>query len=376
MNIIKNILATLFGIILAALLVVSVDVFIGWYCLPKFVINQTFENTNAPPPSALVKNPNSQVPEDFIVDYPGILDVYWGPDIQERSDFQLWNKFDDELGSVNGKNLVVRHQLRKGKEYIYNVTYKTDEYGRRITPVKNPEKRKKFIAFFGCSFVWGSCVHETETIPYYVGQMAPNYLPYNYARGASGTNYLLALLQNRKINKEIAPTDGIGVYVYIRDHVGRSIGDVFNTASMFFMPYYEKENNKLVRKGSFLTGRPFITQLYQSLYKSHLFNRLNREWPPIISTHIEFMCDLISESKSEFLKQFPTSRFIVVFHPHNKGYGSEIIPCLKARNISYLDYEANWDIASYSTPVDGHPNAKANKAIAKMLVRDLDLNKK
>lgn len=373
MNFLKNLIAVVFGIFVSILLVIAIDLFIGWYYIPKFVIDHSFQNLKTPPLQSLIKNPDPNVPEDFIVPYNGVFDVYWGPDIQERSDFQLWNKLSEEYGSVNGSNMVVRHQMRKGKEFVYNVTYKTDQYGRRITPVKNPEKRKKFIAFFGCSFVWGSCLHENQTIPYYVGEMAPNYLPYNYARGASGTNYLLALLQNRNLKNEITPTEGIGVYVYIRDHVGRSIGDIFNTASMYFMPYYEKVDNTLVRKGNFLTGRPYTTGLYRSLYKTHLFKRLNVEWPPITSTHIEFMCDLITESKNEFIKQFPKSKFVVVFHPHHKEYSDQIIPCLAERNIFYLDYQATWDVETHNVPIDGHPNEKANKYIAEMLVRDLNL---
>ncbi len=174
----------------------------------------------------------------------------------------------------------------------------------------------------------------------------------------------------------MTPQEGIGVYVFINDHVERSIGNIINTASMPYMPYYERDNGELVRKGSFQTGRPWTTKLYQGLYKSNSISRLNlsNAWPILNAEHFQFTCDLIIESKKEFLKQFPTSRFVVLFHPLHSGYADQIAPCLAANNIEYFDLRSDWSYTDdLKVPYDGHPTAKANQMIAERLVKSLGL---
>lgn len=374
MNIVKNLLAVLFGLTVAALLFVAVDLYIGYRETRDIHYKNVEGLETSPPPESLVKNPDPNVPEDFIVPYNGAFSRFWGPDIEERSDFQLWNKFDEKLGSINGANLTVRHQMRKGKKYVYNVTYKTDQFGRRITPVSRLKERDKFLIFFGCSFVWGSCLNEDQTVPFYVGEMASQYVPYNYARGAAGTNYLLALLQNRDLSKEVHEKSGIGLYVFINDHVGRSIGDVINTASMDFMPYYEKIDGQLVRNGSFNSGRPLTTSIYKRLYRSNFFRTLHADWPPLTDSNFQFMCDLMAASRDEFLKQFPGSRFVVLFHPMFSSYAAQIEPCLLKSDVEFIDLSSRWiDQDAYRVPYDGHPNAIANRLLAEIIVEKLKL---
>lgn len=374
-GLIKNFLVLIFGIFMAVILFLSADLIIGYYRAGPFIFPADADFSV--PKETLIKNPDPNVPEDFIVPYGDMFSMFFAPDVEARIDYRLWNRYDNVLGSVNGPNVSIRHQLRQGKSYIFNVRYNTDQYGRRITPVENIKNRKKFIAYFGCSFIWGSCLSDNETVPYYVAKLAPKYMPYNYARGASGSNFLLALMENREIDKEMAQKEGIGIYVFINDHVERSAGDVSYTASMPFMPFYEYKNGDLVRNGSFLTGRPWTTALYRSLAVTYTFEKFNINWPLPEAREFKFVCDLIEKSKNLFVKKFNKSEFYVLFHPAHSFYSSEIIPCLVDKKIKYLNFSGLLDGisgADYAIPYDGHPNASTNRMIAERLVRELKLN--
>ncbi len=377
MGMLKNFVAIFFGVLLVGIFIFGTEFALSLYRMDPKLTHAKNDLPLTPPPESYGKNPDPNVPEDFIISYPGVFTRFYEEGVEERSDFQIWNNYDDDLGSVNGKNITVRHQLRKGKSYIFNVKYKTDQFGRRITPVEGSGKRKKFLIYFGCSFIWGSCLSDTETIPYLVSKLAPEFQPYNYGRGASGTNYLLALLQNRQLPAEVAQKEGLGIYVFINDHVERSVGDVFNTASMFFMPYFEYQNGELVRNGSFATGRPWTTKFYRALYSSNIFKSLNRSFPRMGEKEFRLTCDLIEKSKERFLETFPKSDFYVLFHPVYSSYSAQMIPCLKEKKIKFLDYQGVLDgsaMEKYIIPYDHHPNALANEIIAKKLVEDLKLN--
>lgn len=375
LRIFKNFLAFLMGSVVAAFLFVSADF------LWAYIHIQPWETTRRephfPPPESYARNPDPNVPPEFMIPYPGMAQHYFAPDVEERIDYELWNEYVDDLGAVPRANASVRHQLRKGKKFIHNVTYKTDEFGRRITPVKNREKRDKFIAFFGCSFVWGSCLQENETIPAYVAKLAPRYMPYNYGRGASGTNYLLALLENRKINKQINEKEGLGLYVFINDHIDRSVPNIFYAASMFFMPYYEYQDGRLKRNGSFITGKPIETNIYRAADRMQLYQHFPFPSQKYNEYHYNYICDMIQLAQEKFMEQFPKAEFYVLFHPQHSSYAEGLAPCLDHRQIKYLIFNNLFSPGEerlYTVPYDGHPNATANYKIAEAIVKRLKLD--
>ena len=77
---------------------------------------------------------------------------------------------DELLGYKPRPNARMASKMKlKGRE-IYNVTYSTDAYSRRVTPVRAVGQADKFILFFGCSFTFGAGVQNDETLPFFVGQ--------------------------------------------------------------------------------------------------------------------------------------------------------------------------------------------------------------
>lgn len=79
--------------------------------------------------------------------------------------------------------------------------------------------------------------------------------------------------------------------LFIEDHIWRTVGSSIWRKSASNLPYYEVENDHIVRKGSFLTGDPIRTYLmikFQSLGLSKVFKM---QWPPKMTfEHLRNSC--------------------------------------------------------------------------------------
>jgi hypothetical protein len=73
-------------------------------------------------------------------------------------------EFSQTLGYKPLANADARATKYHGNQFLYDVVYHTDEFGRRRTPepIASPDH---FIAFFGCSYTFGEGVAESETLP-------------------------------------------------------------------------------------------------------------------------------------------------------------------------------------------------------------------
>ncbi|MCB0213954.1 MAG: SGNH/GDSL hydrolase family protein, partial [Anaerolineae bacterium] len=142
------------------------------------------------------------------------------PAISREGDYtQDFTHPDELLGYVVRPDAQIHSIKKMGDEVIYDVVYTTDSYHRRITPVDNPEQRDKFMLFFGDSFTFGEGVHDNETLPYYVAQDLPDYMPYNYGLSGYGPQQMLAKLQSDDLATEVTESDGIAIYIFIDAHV-------------------------------------------------------------------------------------------------------------------------------------------------------------
>jgi hypothetical protein len=70
------------------------------------------------------------------------------------------------LGMRPRPNIVrARHRLEVGGRLSFDVHYSTDRFGRRMTVVEAPERRRELALFFGCSVTWGAGVEDDQTLP-------------------------------------------------------------------------------------------------------------------------------------------------------------------------------------------------------------------
>jgi hypothetical protein len=256
---------------------------------------------------------------------------------------------------------------------IYDVVYKIDALGRRVTDVDDRERRDRFLIFFGCSFTYGEGLDQDETIPFYAGSMDREHVPYNYAFHGHGPAELLVKLQSGALRSEVPESHGTLVYIFIDAHILRTIGSMrIATSWGRNRPFFTiGRDGKIVRKGDFTTGRPVLGRVYRLVAKSRLLRALHVDLPiRITDKEVSFTARILAESERLFREQFPEDRFLVVIYPGSR-YGARLAEFLREENVECLDCRGLFsraDPVSWLSPLDQHPSRLANEIMARAIV--------
>lgn len=282
---------------------------------------------------------------------------------------------DKLLGYKLPKNAQISDKMELDGKLIYKGTYTTDAYNRRITPIDHLEQRNDFLLFFGCSMTFGLRVNDNETMPFYIAQYASHYRPYNYGVYGYGPQHMLAQLQSEDLKKEINEKHGILIYTFIDHHIDRAIGTlrVYNQWGLRIPFYTIDDHDRLVRKGSFTSGRPFLSLLYWGMGKSQILKAYGVNVPSRIrEDHIRLTARIIEESRNAFKKQFPSGEFYLLLYPGVRR-GKEMIPYFERAGVKYLDYSSliKWPYQEFTIEDDSHPTAKGHRIVAAQLAQDL-----
>lgn len=288
-------------------------------------------------------------------------------------------KEDTDMGYVLEPNFVQRAFKKSADGKIfYDVTYTTDAHGRRTTHEVYTDTYPHLI-LFGCSLTYSEGLNDNETLSHLLARNLPGYNIYNYAVRGYGPQHTLALLESRKLPREVKSSKGVAAYVFTPSHVSRAIGSSW-CSWIFGSPYYYLERNgRLCRRGSFTTGRPLITALYKvflGLKKRLSFLKIiDLNLPFRISKNdIRLTSEIIAESKRLYEQQFDGA-FYVIIHPllADSKVCDPLIAFLKKKNIRVLAYEPIRDSGGYCFTSDGHPNGKLNNILAKKLAKDVKM---
>jgi len=286
---------------------------------------------------------------------------------------------DAVLGYTLPKNAQIADKMAFRGKLIYNGTYTTDAYSRRVTPVNHREQQSNFLLFFGCSMTFGLWVNDDETMPFYVAQYASHYRPYNYGVSGYGPNHMLAQLQRGPFTQEIHENHGIAIYTFIDDHINRAIGRmrVYNQGAGHSPFYTLDAHDRLVRQGSFTSGRPLVSFLYWALGHSQNFTYFNTiSFPATIrEEHIRLTASIIAEARNAFQKQFPRGEFYVLLYPGVK-LGKAMMPYLERAGVHYFDYSSfiAWPQPGLTLEEpSGHPTAQGHRVVAAQLAKDLGI---
>jgi hypothetical protein len=282
---------------------------------------------------------------------------------------------DDWLGYALAPHMRVKASRRGKGQILYDVVYSADAYGRRVAPLNDAAARPYFLLFFGDSFTFGEGVNDDETMPYYVAQLATQYKPYNYGLGGYGPQHMLARLQTEGIRAEVEEAEGILVYSFINEHISRAIGSMrIHHQRGDVMPYYTLDpHGELVRQGNLVSGRPWLSVVYNLAGYSQTLRYFNIDFPPRLRDQdLVTTVRILQEARDIYSQKFNSDRFVVLIYP---GLGQpEILPYLKQVSIHYLDYSDLPQAYDHEFWLgEGHPAAKAHKIVAEKLVQDLDI---
>ena len=278
---------------------------------------------------------------------------------------------DPDLGTRLLPEKDVACRLKIGDQQIWDVRYRTDEFGRRVT-VENGAARR-YAIFFGCSYLFGEGASDDETIPSEFTKAAPDYQAYNYGVPGFGTQQMLATLESGRIPSEVPQSSGIVFYLYLPEtHESRVIGEmqVFNTFASKF-PYYELDaSGDLFRGGNLTTGRPFVSRAYSLLSASQAVKHYGLNFPKRTKHHYQLTAKIIEQSRDLCKRQLDCDEFYVVVYP--RPIDIKILPYLNEAGIKCLDYSTLFDplAVGMSHPIDEHPSPEANRVLAQQLVID------
>src|SRR5262249_57342694 len=76
------------------------------------------------------------------------------------------------LGYVLVPSVVAHHRRDDRSTQSSSVTYEIDDRGRRRTPSPSRPARSSFVLFFGDSNTFGEGLDQTDTLPYYTGELS------------------------------------------------------------------------------------------------------------------------------------------------------------------------------------------------------------
>ena len=263
---------------------------------------------------------------------------------------------------------------------VYQGTYTTDAYGRRVTPIEPPEQRRHFLLFFGCSMTFGLWVHDDETMPFYAAHYAPHYRPYNYGVSGYGPNQMLAQLQSRDLTQEIPELQGIAIYTFIDDHLYRALGAIRASPPWGVHPplYTLDSQDRLVLQERATFGSRLGSLLFWGLGHSQILTYYSITLPPmprIKAEHMRLTARIIEEARKAFRQQFPRGEFYVLLYPGVR-HGKDLLPYLTQAGIPYLDYShfIDWPHPGLTLAEPTmHPAAQGHKRVAAQLAHDLGI---
>ncbi|RPJ43624.1 MAG: hypothetical protein EHM19_08345 [Candidatus Latescibacterota bacterium] len=296
-----------------------------------------------------------------------------GPPVAMTYEDEYWQMDTSGIAkpAPNGEYRSASRDTVSGK-LIYDVVYRTDDFGRRRADVPGRERRDEFLLCFGCSFMYGEGLPEEETIPFLLASLSPGFMPYNYAFHGHGPSEMLAKMRSGTLRSEVPEEHGTLVYVFIDAHILRTIGSMrIATSWGKNRPYFRTAGDgAIVRQGTFTTGRPVVSRLYRLASKSRLLRALGVDLPiAIMERHVSFTAQIIAESRRAFSEQFPGERFLVVIYPGTR-HGARLAELLRMEGVECLDCSGLFDRsdpATWLSPLDQHPNGRSNEILARRI---------
>ena len=267
---------------------------------------------------------------------------------------------------------AIKYNLVNG-DTVYNVWYHIDSNGARKSPLRDSNDNK-YALFLGCSVTFGSGLSDNKTLPFCFDSCT-NYKSYNYGVGSYGTQQVTATLEKKNIRDEIREKSGIGLYVFIDDHVKRSNRSLKRIATWGGRhPDYVLKGDSLINNGLYKNNLLIFDHLLTFvLTKSTVLNYFNVDSPFTVGEK-DFLhtAQLIFQAKKNYVRQFKNDAFYVVIAP---GCKYDITGYLKNKEIKFINMSKSFKIhkGNYiSFKYDRHFNGEFNKTWARKLHEKID----
>ena len=142
---------------------------------------------------------------NWVPDYTKFFEVSRKYDIVKQREILLFNEKKNILHRIitkendnNEENNIEKKYIGKGYKKIYDTFFSVYLNGLGLLRyTKSNSNGDKIYVFLGCSFTFGSCLEDTQTLPYYfsmLNKFESNVI--NFGRCGKGTNYALNVLNS------------------------------------------------------------------------------------------------------------------------------------------------------------------------------------
>lgn len=258
---------------------------------------------------------------------------------------------------------------------LFDVVYRTDPVGRRVTPRETETAPTRHAVFFGCSHTFGEGVEDRDTLPAQFERTLPSFRAYNFGFCGWGPQQALEWALDPALPSQISEPEGIAVYTYLVGHEDRAVGRMSVVTSWgASMPCWDLEaNGSLARRGSFASARPLRQALYEIAARSELLRAFSIDFP-LRRGDDEFrlVARLLGATAREYRRGFPRDRFFVVIAP-TPAPEIRILPFLNREGLRVLDYSRLYDPAAPGLFIEGdrHPTREAHRILAERLAADV-----
>lgn len=245
---------------------------------------------------------------------------------------------------------------------IYDVGYSVFEPGFRYT--KGNENSDNIYIFLGCSFTFGGGLEDNETLPYYFSS-SMNFKNgvLNFALAGKATNTVLNIF-NHDIAASFIGQRNVKRFIYglMQDHLYRN----FNVSC------YGANDNWIYKSGKWIrTKQPF--GIFKIIFaRSYIFQKIVD--PKIEQYNKNFYEDYLLENFKEIDKiiiEKYNSKLTIIIWP-DVFLNERLLKGLKELNIDIIILPEYFNSEEYKIKDNRHPNAKANKEIANILMKHLN----
>lgn len=290
---------------------------------------------------------------------------------------------DPNYGYVFAASSELHASKVRGRHICYDVTYRTDAFGRRTLGFVPPVE-STVLLLFGGSVTFGEGLADSDTLQAKLAARLPKVSIHNYAASGYGPSHMLAKVESEELGSELPHPAELALFVLIPWHLSRVIGDT-RAHWIYSSPYYDvNPAGQLVRQGSFITGRPVRTAIYQGLValrsRSHLISSLGLQLPVRIPDSAAELTGRVLIEAARLLRVQMQTRSFVVFHPSwnladadHVRWKRSLIANLSSHEVGIFDFSKKTldDSDVISPGCDLHPNGRLNERLAGWLTVEL-----
>lgn len=309
-------------------------------------------------------------------DYQSLTSAYRN---EVREDYWTWVY---PIHFIRDENWGFRHRphslsreimLDHDGEVIFDSIMTIDHYSRRVS--SHPDKRlaKRFVLLSGCSFTFGQGLQDNQTVASFINEIDPTYRAFNYGIQATTINTALARLEDLVPEELEGLEQGDLLYIHIPQHIERLVGTWPSFEWMRDTPYYRlTETGEILERTSFYQARPWRRWYLELVKRLSWLLPQNRIYPYVNSRDRDYFCRMVKAMRNVWQEKFPEGRFVFVFHPFAEDR-EETKQCLEQAGIDYFDQrfaELTWHDGVIKN--DGHPNERANREFAEMILNYLE----